>query len=422
MGAARPRQPAAGPNRDTTHVTRGAIQLDPAAGDELLAEIGALAGGDRLLAAVERTRAPAFLVGGAVRDLLIGRTPRELDVAVEDDVGALADALGGMATHHERFGTATIAGGGPGAASIDLARTRAETYPAPGALPEVEPAPLDIDLHRRDVTLNAIAVDLRTGAIRTAGPALEDLDAMVLRVLHPASFVDDPTRLWRLARYEVRLGADWDPLTALLARQAVEGGAPATVSIERLASELRLALREPDPYGVLAAAARLGLGPAFELDALRLEQAELLGGAEVERADVVLAALASPDPLLAQMLDRRDERAVLDATLELREPGGTRRPGPLAADAPGSRLRERFDGLPVAAVAAAPDGAAAKRWLHELRHLSPAITGEDLVTSGVAPGPALGRGLAAARDAVLDGSVSADDRDAQLRVALAAAC
>lgn len=401
-------------------MTRGAIQLDPADGAALLAAIRAVPGATRLLDAVASTGAPAYLVGGAVRDLLIGTMPRELDVAVEDDVVELAAALGGGATHHERFGTATVPAG-TGEVPIDLARTRAETYAAPGALPDVEPAPIDIDLHRRDATLNAIAVDLRTGGVRAAHPALEDLDGMVLRVLHPASFIDDPTRLWRLARYEVRLGADWDPATALLARHAIEGGALDTVSVERLASELRLALREPDPYGALAAAARLGLPPTLEFDAARLDQAQRLGAGLATAPDLVLAALASPDPLLRRMLDSKAEAAVIEGALALRSSGSARRPGSLAPGAPGSQLRARFDGLPDAAIAAAPDAEAAARWLGELRNVRPAITGEDLLAAGVAPGPALGRGLAAVRDAVLDDRVDAGDRDAQLDLALQAA-
>lgn len=408
------------PTREDAGVTRGAIQLDPADGAGLLAAIRAVPGATRLLDAVAETGAPAYLVGGAVRDLLTGTTPRELDVTVEDDVAELAAALGGDATHHERFGTATVPAR-EGEVSIDLARTRAETYASAGALPDVEPAPIDIDLHRRDATLNAIAIDLRTGVVRAAHPALEDLDAMVLRVLHPASFIDDPTRLWRLARYEVRLGADWDPATALLARHAIEGGALDTVSVERLASELRLALREPDPYGALAAAARLGLPPALDFDAERLDQAQRLGAGLADPADLALAALASSDPLLRRMLDRKHELAIIDGVLALRGAAPTPRPGPLAPDALGSQLRARFHGLPDAAIAAAPDADAAGRWLREVRSVRPAITGEDLLAAGVAAGPALGLGLAAVRDAVLDARIAADDRDAQLDLALQAA-
>lgn len=398
------------------------LHLDPRDPVVLLAAIRALPGADALLAAADATEAPAHLVGGAVRDVLVGRIPRELDVVVEGATAPLIEALGGEARSHERFETATVTL--TGGATIDVARSRSETYAEPGALPEVEPAPIGIDLHRRDVTLNAIAVDLRTGAVSQAGTAIDDLDAALLRVLHPASFTDDPTRLWRLARYEVRLAADWDPITWHLAKAAIDHGALDTVSVQRLASELRLALREPDPIGALAAAGRLGLPPALDLDAVRLDQSQRLAAGRAEPADVVLASVATGDPTLARMLDRREETALIDAALMLRaEAGdGDARPGPLPDYAAGSVVRRRFQGLPVAAVAAAPDEAVARRWLDDLAQVRPAIDGSDLLAAGVAAGPALGRGLDAARDAVLDGAVGPLDTAGQLRIALRAAC
>lgn len=399
------------------------LALDPDDRSALLAAIASLPGADHLLAAVEGTREPAYLVGGAVRDLLTGARPRELDVVVEGDTHPLIAALGGAGLdEHARFGTATVFL--PDGVTVDVAQSRAEQYPAPGALPEVEPAPLAVDLHRRDATLNALAIDLREGTLHApSATALDDLRARTLRVLHPASFQDDPTRLWRLARYEVRLGADWDPVTWHLAELAISGGALATVSTQRLANELRLALGEPDPIGALAAAARLGLPPRLELDALRLHQAQELAGAGVDEREVVLAALASDDPALGDYLERADERALIDAALGLRRIGGfARRPGPLGESAAGSQIAARFDGLPEAAIAAAPDVEAARRWLEDLRHRRLAITGETLLAAGIPEGAALGRGLAAARTAVLDGVVARDDEASQLAIAVDAAC
>lgn len=397
------------------------LALDPADGPGLLRGIAELPGAAALLAAVDATGEPAHLVGGAVRDLLTGERARELDVVVEGDPAPLLAALDGAATDaHERFGTATVhlADG----TTIDVARARAERYPHPGALPEVEPAPLAIDLHRRDVTLNAIAIDLRTGAIAVpTATALEDLRSRTLRVLHPASFADDPTRLWRLVRYEVRLGADWDPVTWHLAQHAIATGALDTVSTQRIAAELRLALREPDPLGALAAAERLGLPPRLERDALRLHQAQQLAPADIPDHELVLATVASDDPMLPELLERAEERELIAAALALRaQPGDDRRLGPLAPQAAGTALHRRFDGLPLAAVAAAPDEGAARRWLEDVRHRRPAITGDTLLQAGVPQGAALGRGLAAARDAVLDGAVEPGDAAAQLRIALAA--
>src|SRR5919202_2335170 len=206
------------------------------------------------------------LVGGAVRDLLLGRTPRELDLAVEGDVapvlaaiGALENAGGpasggpcdpspasspGRRSHpytHDRFGTATVVAGD---CRYDVAMTRSERYERPGALPDVRPAGLVEDLRRRDVTVNAMALRLSDGALQAVPHALEDLDARLLRVLHDRSFLDDPTRLWRIARYRARLGFAIEAHTRELAVEAIAARALQTVSGTRIGNELRLALRE----------------------------------------------------------------------------------------------------------------------------------------------------------------------------------
>ena len=191
-----------------------------------------------------------------MRDLLLGSAPRELDVVVAGDAAALARELaarlGAGATLHDRFGTAMLEWDG---GRVDIAERRAESYPAPGALPEVRPGTSEEDLARRDFTVNAIAVALggaRRGELTCAEHALEDLDAGRLRVLHERSFIDDPTRLLRLARYRARLGFELEPDTAALASRALGRGALMTVSRARLGAELRLALGEADAPAALA--------------------------------------------------------------------------------------------------------------------------------------------------------------------------
>jgi tRNA nucleotidyltransferase (CCA-adding enzyme) len=298
-------------------------------------------GGEQLLAAAHDGM---WLVGGAVRDLLRGEPPRELDVVVEGEVEGLLVALGGEAVVHDRFGTANVTVGG---AQIDLARARRERYRQPGALPEVEPAPLAEDLRRRDFTVNAIALALageRAGEMTAVEHAHEDLAAGRLRVLHERSFIDDPTRLWRLGRYQARLGFEVEERTAQLAAQALAQkalgtvtqdalgtvaqnalgtlaqGAPGTgtvtqnalgtVSRARIGAELRLALGEADPIAALVAVGELGvlaaLHPRLSFDAqLAASALELLsaaaGGAEPElRPDLLLLSVLL-QPLAANL-------------------------------------------------------------------------------------------------------------------------
>jgi tRNA nucleotidyltransferase (CCA-adding enzyme) len=167
----------------------------------LLERLRALPAAEPVLAALAG-EPRVWVVGGAVRDLLLGGTPSDLDLVVEGDALVVArraaQRLGGEVLVHERFGTATVRGAD---AAFDLASARRESYPQPGALPVVElGAALEEDLARRDFTVNTLALRLADGELRGAPGAREDLDARLLRVLHDASFRDDPTRLLRLAR------------------------------------------------------------------------------------------------------------------------------------------------------------------------------------------------------------------------------
>jgi len=381
--------------------------------DDLREHLRELPCGQRLLDAAAGLEG-VHLVGGAVRDMLLGRQPRELDVVVEGDVGALAARLGAAENHlaHERFGTMTVRAG---TCRWDLAAARDETYARPGALPDVCAAPIEQDLMRRDVTINALALDLATGVVRTVEHALDDLDAGRLRVLHDTSFIDDPTRLWRVARYAARLGFAPERHTAALARQAVRAGALRTVSGVRIGNELRLALGEPDPIAALQSAAALGLAPWLAPDRTLAERAlELLPAGEGHHDLLVLAAsLAAPDDeLLADLEFTAGERAIVRACLRT----------PALDDAPlrPSELARTLRGLPVEAVAlAGARGWArpARQWLQDLRHVGLQITGADLLAAGIAEGPEVGRRLAAALDQRLDG-VLADGRDAELQAAL----
>src|SRR5215208_534755 len=210
-----------------------------------------------------RDEPDVYVVGGAVRDALLGRPAHELDLLVEGDAPAVArraaTRLGGAAVLHERFGTATVTSP---AATFDLVSSRTERYPQPGALPEVMPgATVEQDLERRDMTINAMALHLTDARFLAHPRADEDLVAGVLRVLHDASFRDDPTRMLRAARYAARLGFAVEPHTDALWEEAVRDGAPSTVSGHRLGDELRLLLREPQPAALLELR-RHGLGQA----------------------------------------------------------------------------------------------------------------------------------------------------------------
>jgi tRNA nucleotidyltransferase (CCA-adding enzyme) len=350
------------------------------------------------------------LVGGAVRDLLLERVPREIDLVVEGDVDGAAARLGGTVTAHDRFGTARVEAGD---CRFDLVRARRESYPRPGALPDVEPGTFDDDLRRRDVTVNAMALGL-DGTLTTVPGALDDLRAGVLRVLHDASFTDDPTRLWRLARYAARLGFAPDPHTRALAAAAD----PSTVSGERLGAELRLALREPDPPAALRAARDLNprlLPPGFDPDPRGLADALALLPDDGRR-DLVTLAAATAGMDVRALLGWLDDMGFTAAERDTVAAASRYSTGaPLRGARTPAEIARAARGAPVEAVALV-GGENAARWLDDLRHVRLEITGDDLLAAGVAQGPEVGERLRRALDRKLDGEVSG--RDAELRAAL----
>lgn len=370
----------------------------------------------------------SWVVGGAVRDALLGRAPRELDLVVEGDPAPLIHALGGSVVAHERFGTATVtldaraAGGGSGPVRVDVARARTETYAEPGALPEVQEATLAQDLCRRDVSVNAIA--LRPGAegaipeLRHVPGAVEDLDAGVLRVLHQGSFRDDPTRLWRVARYAARLGFTVHGDTAALAARAD----PTTVTGVRLGNELRLALRERDPLAALRAAASLNgrLLPAqVDLNPRRLAPALALAPVGARADLMTLAACCGPVDA-AELVGWLADLGFSGAELEIVAAGSRASTYmPLHQAVSGSQIARAARGAPLEIVALA-GGAQAERWISELRHVRLQVTGSDLLAAGVPEGPSVGRLLAQLLDLRLDGTLEAG-REPELTAARALA-
>jgi tRNA nucleotidyltransferase (CCA-adding enzyme) len=374
---------------------------------------------------------PAYLVGGAVRDLLRGASAVDLDLAVEGDARSvarsLADRLGGSAREHERFGTATVRTDG---LAFDLATTRRETYERPGALPRVEPASLEEDLARRDFAFNAMAVGLTgddLGHLYDPQGGLRDLEAGTVRVLHEGSFVDDPTRLLRALRYEARLGFEMHPDTERLAREAVREEALGTVSGARVRDELLDLLGEPKAAAAATRMAELqmdrALHPALVADAALVASAAL--GATTLGADRALSALAAlcseaPDELDAWLADLHLTAAQRDAVAR-----AARDAGRLASEL---HTREHSPSELVSLLAPEPREALALalalgappepilRWAEELRNVRLEISGEDLIAAGVPEGPRLGRALRETLVRKLEGLV--DGREQELETAL----
>jgi tRNA nucleotidyltransferase (CCA-adding enzyme) len=400
------------------------------ASSNLRERVRRLPGMDRLLPALDGLP-PAYLVGGAVRDLLRGETPVDLDIAVEGDgrsvARAVADRLGGEEREYERFGTADVVLPDH---TFHFATTREEVYDAPGELPRVAQTSLSEDLRRRDFTVNTMAIGLTgddLGHLYDPFGGLADLDAGLIRVLHDGSFLEDPTRLLRAVRYAARLDFALEQETERLAREAVAADALSTVSGKRIRADLMALLEEHDVGRAIERLRELEIHSALhpELDPdPELVASAALGAAAIgaNRGVTALAALveSAPEELdlwladLHLLADERDAasraaRVAPRIAMALRE----REHSP-------SELRELLGREPLEALALAlalrAPSEPVLRWVTDLRGVGLEISGDDLLAAGVPEGPAVGRALEETLRRKLDGILTG--RDAELETAL----
>jgi tRNA nucleotidyltransferase (CCA-adding enzyme) len=348
------------------------------------------------LEAVRReAKEPVYLVGGAVRDLLLGRPRADVDLVVEGDAAALAARLGGAEAEHERFGTVKVEVEGH---EVDIASARTETYPAPGALPVVAPADsVEVDLRRRDFTINAMAIPL-DGEARVIDPhgGRADLQVGLLRVLHPRSFEDDPTRAIRAARYAARFDFGLAPETETLLRQADL----TTVSADRRRAELERLAGEGSACRGYELLAEWGLVDLRE------------GGLDLMRS---VNELLDKDHW-AEFAPR--EEALISAALG--PPGGEELLSSMWPPRPGEGVEIAGRRDPVELILARAMGADwLEHYLTAWSRVELQIDGTDLLEAGVPQGPAIGRGLRAARQKRLEGEIFS--REHELEVALEAA-
>lgn len=373
---------------------------------------------------------PLYLVGGAVRDLLLGRETLDLDLVVEGDAMALVERLaardGGRLVLHHHFGTAKWRRSG---SIFDVVTARSETYDHPGALPTVRPGSIKDDLFRRDFTVNAMATRLSPvlfGELVDPYRGLADLRAGLIRILHYNSFIDDATRILRAIRYEQRLGFKLEQETERLLRS--NGPMLDTISGDRLRHELELILKEAPLEQVLSRMALLGvlkdLHPGLEWDLwLRRKLQVARKTVHDGLAEVYLLLLAYRfTPLQADsFLERfrlprklaRSLKTLIDLRDRIETPSHTRMTR-LAL----YRFLEKYPVQSIETAMIAADSNLAREqlrlYLDELRNVRPTLTGEDLRAMGVPAGEAVGEVLGLLREALLEGHAHARDEEEAL--------
>jgi len=386
-------------------------------------------------------RFAVHLVGGPVRDLLLERPLRDIDLVVEGLEIDVAEKLarrafrqGARITSHARFGTVHIEAGG---GSLDLATTRSETYSGPGALPRVEAASLEVDRARRDFSVNTLTLELKRASrgkrVSVAGvrEALADLEAGRLRTLHPRSFHDDATRILRAARLASRLGFQLGRAERSQLRAALRDGAFGAISGDRLRREFdRLfadaalgaapieTLRNLSRWHALAVIEPgLGLsreaGPALRRLGRSIETSPWRHSSARPLISGLCVWLAEEEaPIRRRALERlgvRGEAAVRIAAFPRRRARDLRAleraRGRGAVDA----ILEDLDEDSLLALHASASARSLRRrierWAGEDRRRRSPLSGSDLLALGL-EGPAVGRALTRIRGAFLDGAVA----------------
>lgn len=360
-----------------------------------------------------------YLVGGPVRDLLLGRHAIDIDLTLEEGSSTLARALAkrveGRVRSFPQFLTYKVTA--EGFPEIDIATARKERYRQPGSLPAVTPGRLKDDLLRRDFTINAVALGLLDDKLHDPADGAQDIRDGVVRVLHDRSFIDDPTRIFRAIRLATRLQFTIHPDTARVMREALESNALGSVSRERIWRELFLAMDEEQTAAVLAALAGQGaLEVLFGVrrnDRLRelLEpiREELARDPDLDRyviyTGLLLRGDASPVDFEGSGFSQKRARAVVEIANEV--PRFAESLASAASDPERFRLYRTVSPEMLAVVSAEnpPEAPLIARW-REFERFKLPLRGNDLEVPG---GPHVARALEETRQAVWSGVIAPEE-------------
>ena len=351
-----------------------------------------------------------YLVGGPVRDLLLGRSVIDLDFTLEEGSSTLARGIAkrinGRVRSYPQFMTYKVTA--DEFPEIDVASARSEKYRQPGALPSVSPGTLSDDLLRRDFAINAIALDVISGELHDPTGGQRDLENKIVRVLHDQSFIDDPTRIYRAVRLAIRLSFSIDAHTQELMREAIRSGALTTVSKERLWRELALAFEEQNAPQVIEALHNAGalevLFGRRAIDPARLEhtrqvlQSNPALDREVLYTSAILYGNASPVDLEGSGLSQLRARVVMQIANEI--------PRYIDALSEAASDRHRFKLLRHASaelLALLPPDQVSK--FLEYKNFRLPLRGSDLE---VPSGPHIAKALERTREAVFMGEINPD--------------
>jgi len=394
--------------------------------------------------AAESSGYSVYLVGGMVRDLLLGYPNLDLDIVVEGEgiefAQMLADLLKGRVRSHRKFGTAVVIL--PTGRRIDVATARTEFYEYPAALPTVEVSSIRQDLYRRDFTINAMAVTLtgeHFGEMLDYFGGLRDLERRHVRILHNLSFVEDPTRIFRAVRFEQRYGFQMERQTEMLARRAVEMEIVGKLTNARVRDELIYIFSEPNPLPFKAVQRLQDLGalktlhPNLEVSEAMRERFNQLQLHMEEACRLVEGRCKVWIPPMAAMLaelplsetekwchlmrfKRVDCLPLIQCVIDIKGTIDKISSGGLPPSGIVGLLDQlRGESLVYLYVMGGPGvRESVTQYIMEWRRIEPEISGKDLEEMGLPPSPAYTKVLNKVRADVLDGKVKGREEELEL--------
>ncbi len=415
--------------RNVSELLRGALPEDLY---NLVRKIGEIA---------DRENLNAYIVGGFVRDLILGRKNYDIDIVVEGDATLfakqVAKELGAKVHTFDRFKTATLVFSD--GTRIDMASARTEVYRAPGAFPEVDMAPLKKDLFRRDFTINTLAIKINAsdfGRLIDFFGGLKDIKDRKIRVLHSLSFVEDPTRILRALRFATRYRFELGRHTEKLLKMAVERKLFRTVEGQRIYHELKQIMLEENPLRVLLKMDRYGilkeLFPALNWNRQKKDLFERVRklvnwhkltfpDSETDYHLVYFGALFYKEPfdqvktyLETLSFPEKETRKLINILEDLYPVIKSLKKSQFPSQIYRVLERKSDEFLLLLAAVSPEFENNILTFMKEWRFIKPLVSGEDLKSLGLEPGPAFGDYLSKVKYALIDGVLPVNDRDAQL--------
>ena len=396
---------------------------------------------------------PLYLVGGVVRDILLEYPVKEFDLVVEGDSAVFAEYLvkkiGGRVLVHPKFKTATWTINESTlkrlnfpafqqtdfSLSFDLVSARSETYPSPGALPKIKRSGIDDDLRRRDFTINAMAIRLdghHLGELVDVLDGRSDLERRMIRALHPKSFIDDPTRMFRAVRYAERYGFEIVSDTKKLIDDEAKS-VLADLSGERLRHEIDLMFDEANRVSMFEKLKDLGLLAAIDPTLSKTDHKRL--SAMKDKLEIDMSEIAIPDILsftqtLGWILLLMDssEKNIEEIAERLAFPvlltNSARSSSSLQSELSSFKnwkpsqwtfYLDEHPSLAIYAVWFVTSEQPLHDYLEKWQNVKPFTSGNDLKRLGLKPGPRYKEILSRLRAAWLDGEVKSEEDEIKFR-------